>query len=631
MFSNLKQHFSTCSFLKSALVAYSAGNENINRSTFEDRTDKTSCSSFVLDPFAEEAMQEFEYIEYKPCSSIKPLTSIDQNFDTDTAKLVIHEDRISQFFNNSTQSEFSCCYQTGSRPKNATEPDAANIYSNCTQFNTNHLLKPDEEFLLVKCSAIENSESKLLYINGHSVVRMKENVKKRMENATPDKVSVLLLGIDSMSRNHFIRVMPRSLDYLRKSGWFEYTFLNKVGENTFPNLAPVMTGKSSGDIGKIRKEGKAFQVIRYLWEDFKDAGYATIYGEDSFGASTFRYFKSGFKENSVDYYFQTFAALLDKKLKAGECDDINRKSGFKAFVGYQYYLDYLYQYAFDFMRMFRDKPSFGLIWSISFSHNDFNLPSSMDGKMLDYLKMLDSLKILDNTIVIFFSDHGARFGRFRRHFIGWVEERLPFFFLWIPKKFQDSHPEIVENLKKNENRLFSPYDVHLTVKHILQIVGGTEKNYKEWNVTCPNCQSIFEEIPIDRVCEDAGIREEWCACKNFEEVNLNSTITEKFANIVLEKLNKDLSDYPKCANLTLDFIRSTHKVDLVKSSGKVTDFLISFDVDPSKGIMQATVRCMDGLTCSKHEIVGPVERLNKYGSQSKCIEDAEQRKFCYCI
>ncbi|CRK97013.1 CLUMA_CG010430, isoform A [Clunio marinus] len=524
-----------------------------------------------MDPFAEAVMKEFKPMKHRTCSSLKPLTSIDQDFDADVAKLLIHEERISQFFNESTQSGFSCCYHKVEDSSNSL------VYSNCIQFKTNHQLMPDEEFLLVKCSASENSTTKLIYVNGHSIVRMKENVRQRIENSTEDKLSILLLGLDSVSRMQFIRSFPNLLDHLKKTGWFELKFYNKVGDNTLLNLFPLMTGISTREAKKIKDSGKS-DVLPFLWEDFRDAGYATISAEDNMPYSTFHYLEGGFEEHPIDYNFHTYARLLETNLEKSECDDLNPISTYRAFLGFHYYVDYLYEYAFAFLRMFRSKPTFSFIWSGSFTHDNINLPSSMDDKMLDYLKKLEDFGTLGNTFVVFFSDHGMRYG-----------------------------------------------------KHILKLVGGTEKNYIEWKVTCPSCQSIFEEIPINRKCADAGIPDGWCACKDFEEVKLNSEITKKLANIIIEHLNNGLASYPNCANLTLDFVRSSYKSELEVSSEKLTDFLISFDANPSKAVLQATVRCENGSNCDHYKIIGGVSRLNAYHGQSDCIADAHQRKYCYCI
>jgi hypothetical protein len=51
-------------------------------------------------------------------------------------------------------------------------------------------------------------------------------------------------------------------------------------------------------------------------------------------------------------------------------------------------------------------------------------------------------------VIIFFSDHGIRFGKVRETFIGKLEERLPFMFLIFPNWFYDKYPNIKQNLEK---------------------------------------------------------------------------------------------------------------------------------------------------------------------------------------
>ena len=59
--------------------------------------DGPNCKIPNLNPFADEAMKIFKRVKYVPCSDKKPLTSVKQNFETDEALLMIHDDRKKEY------------------------------------------------------------------------------------------------------------------------------------------------------------------------------------------------------------------------------------------------------------------------------------------------------------------------------------------------------------------------------------------------------------------------------------------------------------------------------------------------------------------------------------------------------
>jgi len=244
--------------------------------------------------------------------------------------------------------------------------------------------------------------------------------------------------------------------------------------------------------------------------------------------------------------------------------------------------------------------------------------------VLNYLQQLKERGVLDSSVVIFFSDHGIRWGEIRNFFTGYFEERLPFFYIWLPEKFEKAHPDFVRNLRINRDRLSVPYDVHLTLKHILQLSGGYNISYVPSAVSCPKCQSLFEEISFNRSCAEAEIDKHWCTCVQFKEFDETSDVIALVVNYVIRKLNADVSAYPKCASLYLNEIYSAR----TSSDGSFIDYFVSFDVLPSKAKFETTVRC--DKDCANPEIMGSVSRINRYGSDGNCIKDRSLRKYCFC-
>uniref|UniRef100_A0A1A9X099 Sulfatase N-terminal domain-containing protein n=1 Tax=Glossina brevipalpis TaxID=37001 RepID=A0A1A9X099_9MUSC len=193
----------------------------------------------------------------------------------------------------------------------------------------------------------------------------------------------------------------------------------------------------------------------------------------------------------------------------------NKKAGLRYCVGNRQYGEYVYDMALQFSTRFQYESHFGLFWANSFSHNDYSVPATMDAIILKYLKEMETLGIFDNTIVFFLSDHGARWGELLKLSEGFLEERLPTFFISIPKWFHNTYPELIRNLQTNCQRLTTPYDIYMTMQHLLEI---GDQNFDIKPATgCALCQSLFQEIPEDRTCFDARIPEKWCTCRSFNK------------------------------------------------------------------------------------------------------------------
>lgn len=140
--------------------------------------------------------------------------------------------------------------------------------------------------------------------------------------------------------------------------------------------------------------------------------------------SQFVYSKLGFMKQPTDYYLRPWGLAAEDKLK------IQYKSYLKYCLGFYHYAEYIYQYAIDFATVYKNDPYFGLFWINTFSHNILSDPSAFDSRTKEFLKDLEKKSILENHMVVFLSDHGMRFGKVRELHTGWLEERMPFIFIW---------------------------------------------------------------------------------------------------------------------------------------------------------------------------------------------------------
>lgn len=297
-------------------------------------------------------------------------------------------------------------------------------------------------------------------------------------------------------------------------------------------------------------------------------------------------------------------------------------------MGIQPQAEYLLLYNTDFIKRLHDRSYFNLFWLNSFSHNHLNLPMVMDRRIRRFLKNIQPY--LNSTIVLFFSDHGCRVGPIRKTYIGWLEERLPFMYFWIPPSFRANYPRKFFNLLANRNRLTSPFDVYATLQDILygqvmQIPDG-----------CLTCNTLFQKVKWDRSCEDAGISSHWCPCFNDEDKSIsnNDQTVIEITKEVIQRINSFIirkfqfvKSSSRCAMLSFKKILSVRSRRLLGNTVLQLKYIIVFEVDPSGALYELTWD-----EWSQIEGLDNISRINMYNDQSWCvIGDSELKKYCYCI
>lgn len=89
----------------------------------------------------------------------------------------------------------------------------------------------DVEFMIINCNLamLDDNEKKVQQNQVFSMVnKKKSDLKTKIKPPDGERwPSILILGIDTMSRINFPRVMPRTYDFVKKD-WLEMEGYNKV-------------------------------------------------------------------------------------------------------------------------------------------------------------------------------------------------------------------------------------------------------------------------------------------------------------------------------------------------------------------------------------------------------------------
>lgn len=280
-----------------------------------------------------------------------------------------------------------------------------------------HRTKIDSEYIQVFC---ENTNQTQIYIDFHSFFPL----PVRNENVDDSKYNVMIFGIDSVSKLNFHRMLNiTSKTVLEDLDAIELHGYNKVDDNTYPNLIPMLTGLSSDELNGACLSSNSslyFDNCHYIWDDFKKKGYGTVFAEDSASLGLFNYFKNGFEKQPVDFYFRTIIHQMEKEIAH------NKIGNYKLCLGHRRPIDvFLTEYMNKFVKSMSNSTTFSFFWTSSMTHDYIDYPKLIDEDLSNFLKDMKKQKFLDKTILFLLADHGIRFGSFRQTtFQGMVEERL---------------------------------------------------------------------------------------------------------------------------------------------------------------------------------------------------------------
>ncbi|TKR68068.1 hypothetical protein L596_024110 [Steinernema carpocapsae] len=483
-----------------------------------------------------------------------------------------------------------------------------------------------------------------------TVVPQKERLaelKTKHQPADWSGLNVFIMGMDSLSQMAFRRVLPKTVAYFEKM--MEGVVLNGyniVGDGTPQAFIPILTAKTELELPLTRKRfGNASyvdEVYPFIWNNFSDAGYITLYGEDAAQVGTFTYRLKGFKKQPTDHYTRTYFQ---------KAEPMNYRECFGSEPLHKSWL----RYAKEFMERYKDTPRFSLMHHSLLSHDVVDLAQVMDDDFLEMLKSMHEAGDFDNSIVILMADHGNRFAELRATQQGQLEERLPFFGVFLPEKFRESADgrKAFENLKSNAERLSTPFDIHATLMDVLHWPTPAQLSSPQKAFT--RSLSLFRPIPESRSCDQAGIEPHWCTCLNWEDAfedEEQRDISLKLARAVVDVINrKTQPERALCSPIHLSKLGGAKRLvpheNVLKyknaedPDGFVPDFSgttnatsalyqLKLRTNPGDALYEVTVH-YDKLANSVEIDFTAISRVNKFGDNPSCIIDKNYFLAAYCV
>lgn len=398
-------------------------------------------------------------------------------------------------------------------------------------------------------------------------IRVRDEVLQRQNSAplpstsSRKNLNILVFGFDSVSHVNFMRRLPLLYSYLSKDlGAIVLDKYNIVGDGTTAAILAALAGSYEEELPETRrgKSHTTVDVYPFIFSKFKSNRYVTAYAEDESSIGTFQYRLNGFKDPPADHYMRPFQLQAEKEHKKHPVYCLGSKPKINVLMDW---LEGLFtQYP-------QDVGKFVFGFHSEYSHAVVEELSLADEPVTEWIRHLNDTGVLDNTILMMMSDHGHRFSFTRSTLQGKYEERLPFFSIVLPKWFSKEFPLSYKSLQVNAlDRLTTPFDVHETFLTILNDlnrgidVGGVAHDPNKLT----RGLSLFQEIPIERSCDDAKISSHWCACSTWASVKKeDDPLVDRAARAIVDQINHLISESGQsslCSKLSIGQITRSMKM-----------------------------------------------------------------------
>ncbi|CAG9316721.1 unnamed protein product [Blepharisma stoltei] len=392
-------------------------------------------------------------------------------------------------------------------------------------------------------------------------------------------LTVFYILIDSLSRLHLYRNLPLFIDFLNSNivtgkysmDFLAYDFLinSAQGENTYPNMIPVLYGHNSsfhddliggkGFSFRRKADDWIFQGIQQnsLWHFYKENGFVTMMGYDTI----YDFLAKGLgKKIQTDH--QAFNFWSGAAYTYGYKDFLELQQCLGLHNSHYYMLDYTWQYLNNYSKINK----FAYIHLSTAHEESGTVIRTLDDDLVEYMEKL--VKYFydnpDEDMMIFVgSDHGKHTKEWDRSYEGYIENKLPSQFVITNRKFI-SRIDAARNLKENSLRMVGKFDWNLTLKQLaVSPYGKLDPKsilYNQWKkdfFVKDSISLLLESASQDRTCSDLGIENYLCTCIRWVDIAYKQQYkpVTVLADLAIKSINNQIKEsHASCQLVHLDNI-----------------------------------------------------------------------------
>ena len=316
--------------------------------------------------------------------------------------------------------------------------------------------------------------------------------RKYEKNTIPYSDNIIILCLDSISRNNVLRKLKKTIKFFEKFisykwgnnknypkenfrsfQFYKYHLFSGYTGNNFP---PLFYGNTVNAKDFIR-------ITKYL----KENGYITGFAKDYCQKDGTRTYHNLTKEELYDHQ------LLLCDPNAADLNSVRIRCLYGNLNSY-----YLYEYINQFWRKYKINRKFSMI-SLNDAHEATLESIKYDDYIIsNFLIRLFEDNLLKNTSIFLMSDHGAGMPSIYYWSDFYIlEKNLPVLFIIINDRKDIDYNQQYYNIQKNQQTFITGYDIYNTICHLIygdKYINIPNKENFHDTPRSPKGKSLFEEI-----------------------------------------------------------------------------------------------------------------------------------------
>ncbi|XP_056407885.1 uncharacterized protein LOC130304158 isoform X2 [Hyla sarda] len=513
------------------------------------------------------------------------------------------------------------------------------------------LQEPHNGFCVIQCTNTAG-----LYVSQLLILPPILHTRRQQKNMHSNRslLNINILLLDSVSRHHFYRSLPRTIEefrhlnkeYFTSGHVYDYELIQGIRSRTLESLQALFGGgKNVLPLVDALKEIHRIVDIHETLGKFKGFGYETLYVEDlcweyewglvkEQGALNLsapyqervKLFNEAIHRAGIDRIDVTYSSCLI--LRANRVKNQFHGSASICYNGIHQHT-YLIQYMEYFISRFSSlhKPTFTFM-ILDTGHEDTGIRIKQLDK--DLAAHVSFLAHQENTISFILSDHGNTYGEFLSASPEFhVEMFHPFLFVIVPDStFTILGEAKMKALQVNQKRLISLLDVHYTFLGLLPSL--------EYPV---NGDGLLSPVSLSRTCKDIPrLYPNICICQGSYRMEANSSYYALFAEFALGYMNKRIIEQRSNSSKSCDRLIATKftdvKISPEEGSGDIIILMDLHIMSPQRTTYETerfTVTMLFGLAAQREGILFlGYSRLTPFSAYKQCADPAVDLQLCIC-